>query len=274
MSDLERDVRLAPSPRTAPRHAPRPRLWAGVNVLVGPLLWWWLAATLSGHSSPPLPPVGLVVPLTVGVSLLALAVLVAVVMRRWRWAVCLAAVYALPLTVVGVGTLILFGLGAVALVPAASWWAVIVSSARRLAWDERSVGEPSPEQRARRVRGWSLLLVTAGSVPAAGVVVAVVRAGDPAVSDGVRVLTLALAAALTVTAAGAVVLLALALASRWDTVGTASTALLAGIVTSALLGAIVGLAFVVLLLIPLIMASSHAQQLRPGRVTEHPVVAA
>ena len=111
-------------------------------------------------------------------------------------------------------------------------------------------------------------------MPAAGVVVAVVRAGDPAVSDGVRVLTLALAAALTVTAAGAVVLLALALASRWDTVGTASTALLAGIVTSALLGAIVGLAFVVLLLIPLIMASSHAQQLRPGRVTEHPVVAA
>jgi len=273
MSDLEQGARRAAPLEAPPWHPPRPRLWAAVNVVVGPL-WWALAAWASRRASSPLPSPRLLLPLAVVVGLLAAAALVAVVLRRWRWAVCLAAIGALPVTVVGLALLAAFGLGVVVLVPTASWWAVVVSSARRLAWGERAVGGPSPEQRARRVRGWSSLLVVVCALLAAGAAVLVARGAVPGVGTGFGTVTLVLAASVTLTIVGAVLLLGLSLASRWDAVATTSTLLLVAILVSGGLGAIVGLTFVLLLIVPVAMASSHAQLLRPRRVAERQAVTA
>lgn len=270
-SDLEHDPQRATGP--AVRHAPRPRLWAFVNLVVGPGLFWFLASTLSVHSTPPLPPQPLVVPLTVAVAGLAVGILLAVLLDRWRVAVALGSCYAVPLTALGLSTLILFGLGVVALIPAASWWAVVIASARRLAWDERAAGGPSAAQRARRARAWSALLVASSALPA-GAVVVLWRISPPDVYGAMRLVTGIIAMLLVLVTVSALVLLWLTLTSRWGAVGHVSAVLYASIVGAAFLGAILAQAYLVLLLVPVVMTALHAQVLRPPDALAVPAVAA
>jgi uncharacterized membrane protein YhaH (DUF805 family) len=240
-----------------PSRTPRPRLWAVVGALLGvPLGYYGLAVVEGVSSSTAEPPASWPVTGTVVIAVAAAGIVAAVVLRRWRVAIALAALLALPWAVIGLTFSFAFGMGLLLLPPALVWVPSLVTSARALAAEERAGDGPSERRRTRRAAAWVsldvlvlLVLVVVGGIRLAD-------AGWPS-AQPFDVFYIVAWVFLALALVGSIVLLALIAARRWRAAAVIGMTLGLALAASFFVIAILGLGAVSLLGVPMLLGARN-----------------
>lgn len=235
-------------------------LLPSIAVAVGvPLNWVWLAGWASVTSSDERKPGAS--PLWVGVLLvLAVALLVAAVMRRWRVVQSLALVLMAPWVLVGLVFVAAFGFGVVLMVAALPWALAWIGAER----SRRASAPPlSATARARRALAWSLLEAGALSVlTAVALRAALIDPGPVIPLPGVSV-PVWWAAAATVGAMAALAWAAVVCSARhaWRAASRFSAFLAVIAIAAGVLLCWTGVAPILLLAVPALITAVHADAL-------------
>ena len=213
------------------------------------------------------------VSLVVVTALLAVAQVVAVLLRRWTTAAVLLAVVAAPWVVAALvgATPWLLGMGFVVLPGALPWLPALIACVVVRAREERAAGGPRVADHERRVRAWAWALVASASILTATTAAVVVAMGGAWWFWGVIVVVLL---ALVGVSLG---VLALVERRDWPAADGRATMLLAMWVLAGAVGWLVLLTPAVLLAIPCRRVALHARALawyaaQPAPVDQEPAI--